>query len=227
MFAAFYKRFRENLHQYALEAPYIFLVIAYFFIVWIPMHVSEWILVWVFLLAFLPFVLPTLFAVLLVHTYLEYRRQKQYWETEHVVLEVRLPEEITQSPYSMELVLRALYDTGEVDTPAHEWQGNTRPWFSLEMVSNEGAVRFYVWMRAKFEERIKAQLYAHYPTVQVARVEDYTLQVPWDSGEYDLWGIEQKLQKPDPYPIATYVEQGMTKPDLKEEFKHDPMASLI
>ncbi len=223
----FYKKFRFYLNLYALEGPYIGLIFLYFIIVWVPFHWDVWLLIWGFLVASFPFVLPLLLGVIFLKAYLEYKRNRYYFAQEYCVLEVKLSEDITQGPYAMELVLRALYDTGEVDTPAHEWRGNTKPWFSLELVSTEGAVRFYLWMRVKFKERIKAQLYAHYPTVQVVEVSDYTLEVPWDSGEYDLWGIEQNLQKPDPYPLATYIEQGLTKPDLKEEFKSDPMVSLI
>lgn len=227
MVGKFYKSFRENLKRYALEIPYVGLVLVYFLIVWIPTHLSEWQTVWVFVVAFLPFVLPVLFAILAVQMWFEYKRQQKYWSTEHVVLEIKLSEEITQSPYAAELLLRTLYDTGEVDTPAHEWIGNTSPWFSCEIVSTEGVVRFYIWSRRKFVERIKAQVYAHYPTLQVVEVPDYTLRVPWDPDEYDLWGIEQQLQKPDPYPIATYVSMGLDKPDMKEEFKHDPLVSLL
>jgi len=43
----------------------------------------------------------------------------------------------------------------------------------------------------------------------------------------DLTGISQGLQKPDPYPIMTYVDWGLDKPDIKEEFKVDPLNSLI
>jgi hypothetical protein len=223
----FYDKFKANLNRYGFEPYYVALVIMYFCFVWIPIHWSEWQLVAGFLIAFLPFVLPTLLGIMLATGWLEYRREQYYWLQEQCVLEVRLPEEITQSPYAMELVLRAMYQTGEVDTPAHEWRGNTRPWFSLELVSTEGQVRFYIWMRAKYKEVIKAQLYAHYPTVQVVEVPDYTLGVDWNSGDYDMFGVLQALQKPDPYPIATYIEQGMNKPDMKEEFKSDPMISLL
>ncbi|MGC9602594.1 MAG: hypothetical protein ABSE76_02535 [Minisyncoccia bacterium] len=223
----FYKSFRKNLMQYALDVPYVTLVLVYFIVVWIPFHFGEWMIIWGFLLASSPFVLPVLFCILAAYGWLEYKQQQKYWSTEHVLLEIKLPEEITQSPYAAELLIRTLYDTGEVDTPAHLWFGNTSPWFSLEIASTEGAVRFYIWTRVKFKERIKSQLYAHYPTVQVAEVSDYTLAVPWNSGDYDLWGVEQCLQKPDPYPIMTYVAWGLDKADTEEEFKSDPLNSVI
>jgi hypothetical protein len=202
-------------------------VLAYFFIVWVPYHWSEWVVVWGFLLAFAPFVLPILSLIILSHVWLDYKRQQEYWSTEHTVLEVRLPEEITQSPYAAELFFRVLYQTGEVDTELHKWRGKTSPWFSLEIVSTEGVVKFYIWTRSRYTEIIKSQMYAHYPTVQVVEVPDYTLKFPLNLEKMDLWGVEQGLQKPDPYPVMTYVDWGLDKASDKEELKVDPLNSII
>jgi len=221
------KKFRATLQKYGLDLPFVALVLLYFSIVWVPFHLGEWVLIWGFLLACAPFVLPVLFLLLLRNGWLEYKQQQVYWSTEHTVLEIRLPEEITQSPYAAELFFRVLYQTGEVDTELHRYRGITKPWFSLEIASTEGAVRFYVWTRSRYKEIIKSQLYAHYPTVQVVEVPDYTLNFPLDLDRMDVWGVEQRLQKPDPYPIMTYVAWGLDKADTKEEFKNDPLLSLI
>lgn len=186
-----------------------------------------------FFLALLPLVLPVFLYKLWWHGWMEYIQEDKYWNRrEYAVLEVKLPEEITQSPYAMELLIRSMYQTGEIDTPIDQyWKGHVKPFFSLELVSTEGQVRFYIWTWRQFKNFIESQIYAHYPTVQVYEVPDYTLAVPFDAYdkacEYDLWCIEQKLQKPDPFPIATYVSTEQDKPDQKEEFKHDQMASLI
>ncbi|HEY5383242.1 MAG TPA: hypothetical protein VIJ88_01665 [Candidatus Paceibacterota bacterium] len=224
----FYKEtFRKYLQKHGFDVPYVSLVLLYFLIVWIPFHLDEWFLIWGFLLACAPFVLPILFGVLFFNAWLEYKRQEDYWSTEYTTLEIRLPEEITQSPYAAELFFRVLYQTGEVDTELHKYRGKTSPWFSLEIASTEGAVRFYVWTRSRYKEIIKSQLYAHYPTVQVVEVPDYTLAFPLNLDTMDLWGVEQKLQKPDPYPIMTYVAWGLDKASEKEEYKSDPLVSLI
>ena len=191
------------------------------------MHLGEWFLIWGFLLAAAPFVLPVLLGIICYNSWLEYKQQQEYWSTEYTVLEIRLPEEITQSPYAAELFFRVLYQTGEVDTELHRLRGKTSPYFSLEIASTEGAVRFYVWTRSRYKEIIKSQLYAHYPTVQVVEVPDYTLAFPLDLETMDLWGVEQRLQKPDPYPIMTYVAWGLDKASEKEEFKNDPLVSLL
>jgi hypothetical protein len=227
MVGHFYEGFRKSLAKYGFEAYYVTLVLAYFFFVWIPLHLTVAGVVGSFLIAFAPFVLPVLLAMIFMAMWLDYKRQQDYWSTEHTVLEIRLPEEITQSPFAAELFFRVLYQTGEVDTPVHKWRGKTSPWFSLEIVSTEGVVKFFVWTRSRYKEVIKSQMYAHYPTVQVAEVPDYTLNFPLDLERMDLWGVEQTLQKPDPYPIMTYVDWGLDKADTKEEFKTDPLNSII
>lgn len=222
----FYDKFWKNGVQYGYQAPLIVLVVAYFLLIWMPTHSAVAGIIWGFILALLPFVLPILLGELVIHAWLEYRRQQDYWGTDYTTLEIRLPEEITQSPYAAELFMRVLYQTGEVDTPVHGLRGKTKPWFSLEIVSTEGVVRFYVWTRTRYKDIVKAQMYAHYPTVQVVEVPDYTLSVPWDPAVVDLWGITQQLQKPDPYPLMTYVNWQLDK-EKKEEFKSDPLLSLI
>ena len=222
-----YSTFWSRSNQYGFQAPLLVFIIAYFLLAWMPRNVEVAGLVWGFVLALLPFVLPILLGELVLHAWLEFKRQEDYWITEYSVLEIRLPDDLTQSPYAAELFMRVLYQTGEVDTPAHGvFQGKTKPWFSLELVSTEGVVRFYVWTRSRYKEIIKAQMYAHYPTVQVVEVPDYTLAVPYDPAVIDVWGITQALQKPDPYPIMTYVKWGLDK-EKKEEYKSDPLLSII
>lgn len=227
MFDKVYKGFTDRLSKYGLQVYYVVLVLAYFLVAWIPLHYGEWLLVWGFLLACMPFVLPVFAVIVFRLMWLDYKRQQDYWSTDHTVLEIRLPEEITQSPYAAELFLRVLYQTGEEDTIVHIYRGKTSPWFSLEIASHEGVVKFYVWTRTRYKDIIKSQMYAHYPSVQVAEVPDYTLDMPFDLDRMDLTGISQGLQKPDPYPIMTYTAWGLDKASEKEEFKVDPLNSLI
>lgn len=213
-------------NKYGTEPYFVIAVWGYFLLFWLYGHLEAAGFITSFFLAISPFVLPFLLATLLYHTWFEYVREKKYWKEEYMLLEIRLPEEITQSPYAAELMLRGLYQTG-VDSPVDPFFGATLPWFSLEIASDHGRVRFYIWGRRRFKQLVESQIYAHYPTVQVVEVPDYTLQVPYDPAVIVMNGVEQALQKPDPYPILTYVEARLDKPDLKEEFKQDPMASII
>jgi len=224
-----FKKTRSFLNQYGLEVPLVVLVWGFFFFFWMPAHTSGAELIGAFLISIIPFILPFLLFKLMWEAWYDYKRAKKLSELETCVLEIRLPEEIMQTPYAMELVLRGLYQTGDVDTPVHGFYGHTRPWFSLELVSTEGQVHFYIWTRRRYKTVVETQVYAHYPNVQVVEVPDYTLSVPLDPGAVFLNGIEQTLQKPDPYPILTYIESniGLDTPGTKEEFKSDPMMSIL
>jgi len=143
-----------------------------------------------------------------------------------LLLEFRIPKEIYKSPRAMELFLMTLYQTGGANRIETYWEGKIRPWFSLELVSLGGDVRFFVWTHPKYKKVIQTQLYAQYPTVEIYEVEDYTAGVTFDPKRFFIWGTYFKLAKPDPYPIMTYVDYGLDK-DPKEELKIDPIANVI
>lgn len=156
--------------------------------------------------------------------------QAKFIETlDFILLEVKLPRDITKTPLAMELVLQSMYQTSS-GTWYDQWtKGKLRMWFSLEIVSEEGHVRFFIRTPGKFRKLIESHLYAHYPNIEVHQVEDYIAHAPFlhEPGEWDLFGCEFALTKPDPYPIKTYVDYGLDKPDLEEENKSDPMNSSI
>lgn len=161
------------------------------------------------------------------YIWLSFKRREFHFNQGSVLLEVKLPREITRSPRAMETVLEAFYQTAGEGTWIDRYiKGQTRAWFSLEIVSIGGQVHFFIWMRKKFKDFIESHIYAQYPTVEIYEVEDYTLPFSSQPDVNSVWGCEYKLSKPDPYPIKTYVDYGLDK-DPDEEFKIDPLVSLI
>jgi len=171
--------------------------------------------------------LPVIFLILLFRTWVDYRRAK-FWEKEgSVLLEIKLPREIMKSPLAMEVVLNALHQlSGESVWLNRIWKGQTRSWFSLEIISDGGKIRFFIWTKPKHKNHIESQIYSQYPGVEIYEVEDYTIPFYYDPEKNDIWGVEFGLTKADPYPIKTYVDYGLDK-DPKEEFKIDPMTPMI
>ena len=148
------------------------------------------------------------------------------------LLEIRPPKEVFKSPAAMELVLNSLYQTGGTGNWFDKyWKGNLRNYFSLEIVSDEGQIHFYVRTTEKFKKIIESQVYAQYPQAEVFEVEDYTKKVPEfkKDGEISLWGCEFVLTKDDPYPIKTYVDYGLDKAvgSLEEEQRIDPITPML
>ena len=170
---------------------------------------------------------PIVFLIILFNSWLYYRRLK-FWQKEgSVLLEIKLPREITKSPVAMEIVLGAFWQTGGEGTWIDRiWKGKTRSWFSLEIVSLHGEVKFFVWTKPGHRNVIEAQIYSQYPGIEIYEVEDYTKPFYYDPEKNDIWGCEFALTQPDPYPIKTYLDYGMEK-DPKEEFKIDPMTAMI
>ena len=146
-----------------------------------------------------------------------------------VVLEIIPPREVLRSPKAMELFLtNALYQWSNKGGKEEFWQGAVWFWFSLEIVSIDGQVHFYIRVPTRLQGLVETQMYAQYPQAQVRVAEDYTLAVDEISpkSKWMGWGCEFKLEKPEAYPIKTYVDFGLDK-DPKEEFKVDPISPVV
>jgi hypothetical protein len=146
-----------------------------------------------------------------------------------VLLEVVPPREVLRSPKAMELFFtNALYHKSQKGGLEEYWQGAVWFWYSLEIVSIDGQVHFYIRCPSRLKSLIETQMYAQYPQAQVKDAEDYTLAIPEirKGSEWNLWGCEFKLDKSEAFPIKTYVDFGLDK-DPKEEYKVDPLSPVI
>ncbi len=147
----------------------------------------------------------------------------------YVLLEIIPPRDVLRSPRAMELFFtNALYHWSLKGGREEYWQGAVWFWHSLEIVSIEGQVHFYIRTPSRIQGLVETQMYAQYPQAQIKVVDDYTLAVDEISpeSEWQLYGCEWKLEKPEAYPIKTYVDFGLDK-DPKEEFKVDPLSPVI
>ncbi|MFA5933671.1 MAG: hypothetical protein WC795_00395 [Candidatus Paceibacterota bacterium] len=150
-----------------------------------------------------------------------------------VLLEVRIPKDVHKSPLAMEVVLtNAFYQAGGTGTwYAKHWEGKLRNWFSLEMVSIEGKIFFFIRTPVQFKNIIEAQIYSQYPKAEINEVDDYTNLVPLhaNTDAWELTGTEFVLSKEDPYPIKTYIDYGLDKASglLEAEQQIDPISSTM
>src|ERR1700742_2209920 len=96
-----------------------------------------------------------------------------------VLLEIRPPQDVFKSPLAMELVLNALQAGGQAgEFHKKYWAGEVSLWYSLEIVSIEGSVRFFIRTPDKYKKGITSQIYAQYPQAEVMEVEDYAQHIP-------------------------------------------------
>ncbi len=148
-----------------------------------------------------------------------------------VLLEIVPPKEVFKSPQAMELVLNTLHGGDATNWFLKYWKGELSQYYSLEIASIEGKIHFYVRFHKKFRKAFEAQLYAQYPQAQVKEAEDYTKSVPQytKDGPINVFGYTLGLNKPDPYPIKTYVDYGLDRAigSLDEEQRIDPITPIL
>ncbi|HVM59144.1 MAG TPA: hypothetical protein VMT80_02345, partial [Candidatus Paceibacterota bacterium] len=155
-------------------------------------------------------------------------KRSEYIAKQNVILlEIKPPRSHAKTPLAMEAVLSGLHHgPGEGTWYKQYILGQVRPWWSLEIVSLEGQVHFYIWTRAGFRRIIESQIYAQYPGAQVVEAVDYTRTISALPGEWTMWGCDFKKSREDPYPIKTYVEYGLDK--AQKEFEQiDPLSNLV
>ncbi len=164
-----------------------------------------------------------------MHIWLHWRRAVFLMDQGSALIEIKLPKEILKSPEAMELVLGALYQKGSATYVETYWKGKVKPWFSFELVSEDGNIRFFIWTIKKFKELVVHQLYGQYPNIEILDVkpeEDYVHKVEHDPVNLPIWGTYFTLAKPSIYPIRTYMDFRMHE-NPKEEYKIEPMTPLL
>jgi len=184
-----------------------------------------------FLIIFLPIFIPLLLLYLAWVIRYRWLVMKFIDKQKTCLLEIKLPKEITKSPAAMEIFFSYFFQSGAANYGEAFIDGRTRPWFSCEMISIGGEVKFFVWcsLAAKFKSIVESQLYAQYPNVEIYEVpedKDYTKAIHFVKDKYFIFGLQYALTKPDPFPIKTYVDYGLDK-DQKDEYKIDPLTAVL
>ncbi len=179
------------------------------------------------LIILLPIVIPIMLIYRIWTSRFRYITMKFVEEQKPLLLEIRLPKEITKSPAAMEIFFSYLAQGGASTYAEAFIDGKTKAWFSCEIVSIGGVVKFFVWCsQAKLKNTVESQLYAQYPNVEIFEAEDYTRDFYYDSEKYSMNAAQFALTKPDPYPIKTYIDYGLDN-NPKEEYKIDPITPVI
>lgn len=174
-----------------------------------------------------------LFLILLpvFHSVWLYWRQSLYKRAQkYVLLELKIPREISKSPLGMEQVLSTMWGLRNraEDIAERYWKGEVTRWFSLEIVSFGGETHFYIRAFRKQKKLVKAAFLSYYSDLEITEVNDYVDALPKDVDELNtkglnLWGSEMILSRPAAYPIKTYAEFE----DKEEEKSFDPISSFL
>ncbi len=144
-----------------------------------------------------------------VQMWVNYKQGKYSGTLKFVLLAMDVPTLTEQTPKALENLFSNLYGAKSTLTWKEQWIiGKFQPSFSFEIVSTEGYIQFYVRTQIRFRDMIEAGIYAHYPDAEIFEVEDYAKDFPteYPDDTYEMWGAEFTLDRPDIYPIRTYVD---------------------
>src|SRR3989338_4503144 len=180
-----------------------------------------------FLLATSPVWMTIGLLVLFFRTWLSYKRRKYINEKGSVLLEIRLPKDIQKTPAAMEMVLESMWEDVAGDLTNIYIDGAVRNWFSLEIVSIGGEVKFFIWTWPKWRQVVETRIYSLYPGVEIVEVKDYALDLIFDPAQTKVKGITTRLVKEDALPIKTYIDFGLDKTDKESEQIVDPIAPVL
>ncbi len=219
---------QKRLHKYALDSiEAILLVFVLLLVAILLIAPGTFVRIFHGIGVLTPLWLPVFSCAIFWDRWMAYIRSKFLAKQEYILLEIKLGPEITRSPAAMEVFLLTLHNTGGETTAINKyWEGKTRPLWSLEICAIGGKIHFYIRMRKNQRELVETRLYAQYPDIEIIEADDYTLMYEYDETTMDLYGTEYRFNKPDPYPIKTYVDYGLDK-NPEEELKIDPMVPML
>ena len=135
--------------------------------------------------------------------------QKRFGDSiKWITLSIEVPKENEQTILAVEQMFAQLHSI-HLSYSFYEkfFQGKFVLWFSFEIVSFGGQIKFLSYLPERYRDLMEAVIYAHFPDVIIKQVEDYMRNVPQYNPEksyYDVWGTEFIVKKEDAYPIRTY-----------------------
>ncbi|MCK9577990.1 hypothetical protein M0R01_00660 [bacterium] len=178
------------------------------------------------------FFLPFLFFPNYRGKYLDYMITKFVISKPNVVLEIKLPREVTKPVRAMENVMNTLFSIYDApgDWKEKYFEGKIVLRMSFEIVGIDGVPHFYVRCPRAARKIVESAFFSQYPEVEIFEVPDYADAVPHDipNDDWDLWGCEFKaMAKSDVYPIKTYESFFEENIDTKEEKRFDPISTLL
>ena len=176
------------------------------------------------------YLMPLPLAYFAFHLWRHYRQERFIMNIKWVLLEIQVPRDVIKTPASMELIFsNAFYHKSMKGFWEEFMVGAPWLWFSLELVSIEGRVHFYVRTPSRLRDLVETQIYAQYPQAKVVEVDDYVWNIPQykKDGDWNMWGCEFTKLKHDVQPIRTYKQIEELKTGTKEEFKIDPLTPTI
>jgi hypothetical protein len=131
------------------------------------------------LLVTIGYLMPLPLAYFAFNLWHHYRQENFIMNIKWVLLEIQVPRDVIKSPAAMELIFsNALYHKSLKGFWEEYMIGAPWLWFSLEIVSIDGKVHFFIRTPTRIRDLVETQIYAQYPQAKVVEVEDYVYNIP-------------------------------------------------
>ena len=176
------------------------------------------------------YLMPFPLAYIAFSLWHHYRQENFIMGIKWVLLEIQVPRDVIKTPAAMELIFSNAFYHKSLKGFWEEFMiGAPWLWFSLEIVSIDGRVHFYIRTPTHIRDLVETQIYAQYPQAKIVEADDYVWNVPQytKNGDWNMWGCEFNKMKDDVLPIKTYKQVDEMKSGTKEEFKIDPITPTI
>ncbi len=125
-----------------------------------------------------------------------------------MLLRILVPKNNEKTPLAAEQMFAALHG---IYDPKSRFQEH----LSFEIAAREKYIQFYAWVPARLREFVQGQIYAQYPTAEIAHVEDYTSELELGGEPVEIAQTELVLNKNEVFPIKTF-----------QNFEVDPLAGI-
>jgi hypothetical protein len=148
----------------------------------------------------------------------------------YTVLEIKPPKENISSFYNAEQIFIQLHTFFDNYTFQETYvEGRLVFRFSLEIISLGGKISYILRVPTKHRAMVEAAFYANYPTLEMNEIHDYLENFHYspEDPNYDLFGAEFLLTKPQCYPIRTWREFESLKGPEVSELVVDPLTPLF
>lgn len=154
--------------------------------------------------------------VLAYYAWQNTRKSKWVEAQESTVLEIKVPKNNDKNPTAAEMMFATLHGILKPKTE-HIKEGTVQDHISFEIVADEKAIRFYVWVPNNLRDFVEGQIYAQYPAADISVCDDYADKL--QQAEYvegrTFAPAEITLEKDDFLPIKTF-----------NNFQVDPLAGI-
>jgi len=191
------------------------------------MATSPWKAAWVLFCSGGWILFVWVFAWGIWHIWLGNRRGNFARAQRYYMLALHLPKQTEQSPKAVENMFSHLSGLYRGLTMKEAlWEGQLQTTLSLEIVSIEGHIKYFIRVGEKFRDLVEATIFSQYPDAEIIETVDYAKDFPqiYPDEKYDMWGSEFVPKKPAAFPFKTF---SFFEHNPSKEYFKDPMASFL